>query len=101
MKDIGKFFGHCVYFTAIWYVYFMVIWYIFWSFGIFLVIWYIFWSFGIFFGHLVYFLVIWYILWPFGIFFPFWYVVPRKTWQHWFPPVIRHQSEQIGRIFSH
>jgi hypothetical protein len=43
MKDVGKFYGHFVYFTAIWYI--------LWSF------WYILLSFGIFCGH-------------FGIFFP-------------------------------
>jgi hypothetical protein len=35
MKDVGKFYGHLVYFTNIWYVYFVLIWYICWSFGIF------------------------------------------------------------------
>jgi hypothetical protein len=36
MKDVGKFYGHCVYFTAIWYILHMFIWYILWPF------WYIF-----------------------------------------------------------
>jgi hypothetical protein len=44
---LGIFYGHLVYFVAIWYIL---------------------WSFGIFCGHLVYFVAIWYILWPFGIF---------------------------------
>jgi hypothetical protein len=47
MEDVGIFYGHLVYFTAI-LVYFTAVWYIFgylvyfWLFGIFLVIWYIF-----------------------------------------------------------
>jgi hypothetical protein len=57
MEDVGIFFGHLVYFVAIWYIL---------------------WPIGIFCGHLVYFVTIWYILWL-GIWFifPFWYVVPR------------------------
>jgi hypothetical protein len=39
--DVGMFYGHLVYLTAIWY----------------------------FCGHLVFFVAPWYILWPFGIFF--------------------------------
>jgi hypothetical protein len=50
MKDVGTFYDHLVYFTAIWYML---------------------WPFGTIYGHLVHFLVIWYI-------FPFWYVVLRK-----------------------
>jgi hypothetical protein len=59
MDDVGMFYGHLVYFMAIWYIL---------------------WLFGIFYGYLVYFMVIlvylmviWYILWLFGIFSPFWY----------------------------
>jgi polyferredoxin len=47
MNDVGKFYGHLVYFSAIW--------------SIFL-------QFGIFYSNLVYFAAIWYILCPFGIF---------------------------------
>jgi hypothetical protein len=50
MEDVGTFYGHLVYFMAIWYSL---------------------WSFGIFCGHLVYFMVIWY------IFSPLRCVVPR------------------------
>jgi hypothetical protein len=46
MEDVGIFYVHLGYFTAIWYIL---------------------WSFGIFYGHLVYFVVIWYI---FPVFFP-------------------------------
>jgi hypothetical protein len=53
-KDVGIFYGHLVYFTAIW------------SISL---------AFGIFYGHLVYFVA------HFGKFFPFWFVVPRKIWQ--------------------
>jgi hypothetical protein len=47
MEDVEIFYGHLVYFTAIWSILR---------------------PFGIFYGHLVYFMVIWYILWSFGIF---------------------------------
>jgi hypothetical protein len=75
LRLFGIFYGHLVYFMAIWYillpfgifychlVYFTAIWYIFTT------IWYILWPFGIFYGHLVYFTAIWYILLPFGIFY--------------------------------
>jgi hypothetical protein len=43
VEDVGIFYGHLVYFMAIWYIL---------------------WPFGIFYGHLVYFVAIWYILWP-------------------------------------
>jgi hypothetical protein len=46
-NGVDIYYGHLVYFTAIWYIL---------------------WPFGIFCGHLVYFVAIWYILWPFGIF---------------------------------
>jgi hypothetical protein len=49
MLDVGKFYGHLVYFK---------------------VVWYILWSFSIFYGNLVYFMIIWYIS------SPFWYAVP-------------------------
>jgi hypothetical protein len=94
-RGFGVFYGHLVYFMAIWYIlwqfgifyghleHFMTIWYILWPIGIFygylvyfLAIWYILWQFGIFYGHLVHFMTIWYILWPvwyilwqFGIFY--------------------------------
>jgi hypothetical protein len=42
--NLGKFYGHLVYFMAIWSIL---------------------WSFGLFYGYLVYFMVIWYILLPF------------------------------------
>jgi hypothetical protein len=54
MKDVGKFHGHSVYFTAILYILQNI------PFGNI--------PFGIFCGH-------------FGIFFQFGYVVPRKIWQ--------------------
>jgi hypothetical protein len=88
LRSTGIFYGHLVYFVAIWYI--MALWYILVYFGIFcghllyfVVIWSILLPMGIyghlvyiFCGHLVYF---WYSLWLFGI---LWYVVPRKTWQH-------------------
>jgi hypothetical protein len=46
MEDVGIFFGHLVYFTAIWYIV---------------------WPFGILCGHLVNFTVIWYIFPHFGM----------------------------------
>jgi hypothetical protein len=48
MEDAGIFYGHLVYFVAIWYIL---------------------WPLGIFCSHWVYFVAIWYILWPFGIFY--------------------------------
>jgi hypothetical protein len=69
MDGVGIFYGHFVYFTAIWYILR---------------------PFGVLYGHLVYFMDIWYILRTFGIFyghlvkkFPFWYVLPRKIWHPW------------------
>jgi hypothetical protein len=92
MENVGIFYGHLVYFIAIWYT--------LWPFGIlyshlvyFIDIWYTLWPFGILYSHLVYFIAIWYTLlpfiimyvWPFGvvcgpcgIFFPFWYVWTKK-----------------------
>jgi hypothetical protein len=35
MEDVGIFYGHLVYFTAIWYI-LRIFWYILWLFGIFL-----------------------------------------------------------------
>jgi hypothetical protein len=52
MEDVGTFYDHMVYFTAI--------------------------PLSIFYVHLVHFVAIWYILWPFGIFFQFWYVVLKS-----------------------
>jgi hypothetical protein len=49
MEGAGIFYGHLVYFVAIWYIL---------------------WLFGIFCGHLVYFVANWYILWLFGIHSP-------------------------------
>jgi hypothetical protein len=67
MENVSIFYGHLVYFMAIWYILR---------------------QFGLFCGHSVYFMVIWYILKLFGIccghlvhLFPFWYVFPRKIWQ--------------------
>jgi hypothetical protein len=40
MEDVGLFYGHLVYFTAIWYTYIVAIWYILWLFGIFTPFWY-------------------------------------------------------------
>jgi hypothetical protein len=64
-----KFYGHLVYFTAIWSILQ---------------------PFGLFYIHLVYFTAIWYILCTFGMycgnlvyFIPFWYVVLVKIWQPW------------------
>jgi hypothetical protein len=34
MQNIGIFYGHLEYLTAIWHMYFMAIWYILWPFGI-------------------------------------------------------------------
>jgi hypothetical protein len=54
MDDVGIFYGHLVYFTAIWCIY----------------------------GHLVYSLPCgMYMYCSFGVGFPFWYVVTRKIWQ--------------------
>jgi hypothetical protein len=49
MEDVGVYYGHLVYFVAIWDIS---------------------WLFGTFCGHLVYFVAIWDISWLFGIFFP-------------------------------
>jgi hypothetical protein len=38
MENLGIFYGHLVYFTAIGNMYYMAIWYILWSFGIFLTV---------------------------------------------------------------
>jgi hypothetical protein len=46
MEDVGVFYGHLVYYAAIWYIL---------------------WQFGIFCGHLVYCMVIWYIYSRFGM----------------------------------
>jgi hypothetical protein len=72
LKDVGKFYGHLVYFTAISYS--------LWPFGIFRG------YFGIFFPVLVCYtkknLATFVIFCGyFGIFVPFWYVIPRKIWQ--------------------
>jgi hypothetical protein len=57
MEDVGGVFcGHLVHFYGH-LVYFMAIWYILWPFGP-------------FYGQLVFFMAIWYILWLFGILFP-------------------------------
>jgi hypothetical protein len=63
MEDIGIFYGHLVYFTAIWSILL---------------------PFGLFYCHLVYFTAIWSILlpfgihtlWPFGILMVIWYISP-------------------------
>jgi hypothetical protein len=55
LRPFGIFYGHLVYFMAIWYIL---------------------WLFGIFYGYLVYFMAIWYILWPFGNFVVVWYISP-------------------------
>jgi hypothetical protein len=47
MEDVGLFYGHLVYFTAIWYILL--------TFGLFSAIWYILLTSGIYYGHLVYF----------------------------------------------
>jgi hypothetical protein len=48
MESAGIFYGHLVYFMAIWCTYFMAIWCILWPFGV-----PILWPFGVFYGHLV------------------------------------------------
>jgi hypothetical protein len=67
MEDIGIFYGHLVYFTAIWSILL--------PFGLFYchlvyftAIWSILLPFVLFYCHLVYFTAIWSILWPFGIY---------------------------------
>jgi hypothetical protein len=59
MENLGIFYDHLVYFTAI---------------GNIL------WPFGIFYGHLVYFMAIWY-----TYFLPCTYFVTGKIWQAWLP----------------
>jgi hypothetical protein len=49
MEDVGIFYGHLVYFTAIWYILR---------------------PFGVFYGYLGYFAAIWQISWEFGLIFP-------------------------------
>jgi hypothetical protein len=61
MEDVGIFFGHLVYFTAIWSI-LWPFWYISWQFGIFCA-----YIFGIFCGLLVYFMFNWYIFPRFGL----------------------------------
>jgi hypothetical protein len=77
LLPFGLFYGHSVYFVAIWYIlrlfgifdgylaYFTVIWHLYSYLVYFTVIWYILRLFGIFYGYLVY-------------FFPVLHVVPRK-----------------------
>jgi hypothetical protein len=83
MKDVGKLFGHLVYFTAMSNILF--------SGGTLVSTWSILQPFGLFCSHLVYFTAIWSILQPFGLFYshlvyftaisyilwPFWYFVAR------------------------
>jgi hypothetical protein len=66
MEDVAIFYGHLVYFTAIWYI--------LWPFGLlylnlvyFVAIWSTIPQFGIFCGHLVYFMVSWYIFLSVGM----------------------------------
>jgi hypothetical protein len=79
MEDVGAFFGLHVFYGHL--VYFVAIWYILRPFGIFCSIWYILWPFGIFCGHLVYFVAIW-------------YTVLRKIWQ---PLLYLHPRDFRGR----
>jgi hypothetical protein len=71
MKNVGKFDGHLVYFTAIWFILL---------------------PFCIFYGHLpsVY-------CGHFGIFLPFWYLAPRKIWQLRWKIKILNWSERLLR----
>jgi hypothetical protein len=69
VEDVSLFYGHLVYFTAIWYI--------LWQFGTlygysvhYMVIWYIIWLFGTLYGYLVHYMVIWYIIWLFGTLSP-------------------------------
>jgi hypothetical protein len=67
MDGVGIFYGHFVYFAAIWYS--LLLFGILYGYLVYLVVnWYILWLFGISYGHLVYFSV-------------FWYFVPTKIWQ--------------------
>jgi hypothetical protein len=61
MKDVGKLFGHLVYFTAMSNILF--------SGGTLVSTWSILQPFGLFCSHLVYFTAIWSILQPFGLFY--------------------------------
>jgi hypothetical protein len=68
-RPFGIFYGHLVYFTAIWYILR---------------------PFGIFYGHLVYFMVICY------NFVLFSYVAPRKMWQPCFEHVDTNHLYKVG-----
>jgi hypothetical protein len=70
MDHVGIFYGHLVYFVAIWYMYFVAISYIFVHLTYFVATWYILWSSGIVYGRLVYFV-------PFGKLYQ------MKIWQPW------------------